>query len=106
MKISPPPDRLRLGYAPYITADALAHRNGLTAIPVADARAGDLGCLWGGQHIVVVRGKPTNGMVPTLEGNTTAPGNSGSQSNGGEVAENNRPISDFDAGIVARPNYS
>lgn len=97
--------RIRLGFAPFITADAQAGVNGLRAVPVAEARAGDLGCLWGGQHIVVVTGPPVDGYVPTLEGNTTAPGQSGSQSNGGCVAENRRAVSDFDQGIVARPTY-
>jgi hypothetical protein len=97
------PNRIRLGYAPYITADALAGANGLTAVPVEKARAGDLGSLWGGEHVVTVRGKPHGGMVPTREGNTSAA--NGSQSNGGEVADKERPIGDFDHGIVARPNY-
>jgi hypothetical protein len=98
------PSPIRLGYAPYITADALAGANGLTAVPVDHARAGDLGCLWGGEHVVTVRGAPRNGMVPTREGNTSA--SDGSQSNGGEVADKERPIGDFDRGIVARPNYA
>lgn len=97
------PNRIRLGYAPYITADALAGTNGLTAHPVADCQAGDLGSLWGGEHVVTVRGPVRGGMVPTREGNTSAA--NGSQSNGGEVADKERPISDFDQGIVARPGW-
>lgn len=97
------PNRIRLGYAPYITADALAHTNGLRAVPVAEAQAGDLGSLWGGEHVVTVRGPVRNGMVPTREGNTSAA--DGSQSNGGEVADKERPVGDFDSGIVARPEW-
>jgi len=97
------PNHQRLGYAPYITADALAHANGLRAVPVEKCQAGDLGSLWGGEHVVTVRGPARNGMVPTREGNTSAA--DGSQSNGGEVADKERPISDFDHGIVARPDW-
>lgn len=100
------PSRIRLGYAPYITADALAHQNGLKAVSVRKARPGDLGSLWGGEHVVTVREpvKPGDTMVKTIEGNTSA--SDGSQSNGGEVALKERSISDFDHGIVARPDWS
>ena len=37
------PNRIRLGYAPFISADALAHTNGLRAVPVGKCQAGDLG---------------------------------------------------------------
>lgn len=97
------PTRIRLGYAPYITADALAGRNGLTAVPASQAQPGDIACLWGGQHIEVIAEKPSNGSVRCLGGNTTA---GGKASNGGEVAENTRSLSDFDANIVARPNWA
>jgi hypothetical protein len=98
------PNRIRLGYAPYITADALVGTNGLTAVPVEKCQAGDLGSLWGGEHVVTVRGPVRNGMVPTREGNTSA--SDGSQSNGGEVADKERPVRDFDRGIVARPDWN
>jgi hypothetical protein len=97
------PSRIRLGYAPYITADALGHTNGLRAVRVEKCQAGDLGSLWNGEHVVTVRGPARNGMVPTREGNTSAA--DGSQSNGGEVADKERPIGDFDHGIVARPEW-
>jgi hypothetical protein len=99
------PARIRMGYAPYITADALAGANGFTAVPVTAARPGDVGCLWDGEHVVTVREpvKPGDTMVLTLEGNTSA--SDGSQSNGGEVAAKERPIGDFDHGIVARPSW-
>lgn len=96
------PNRIRLGYAPYITADARAGANGLTAVPADQARPGDIACLWGGQHIEVIAERPSGGSVRCLGGNTTA---GGKESNGGEVAENIRSLSDFDAGIVARPHY-
>jgi hypothetical protein len=98
------PSRIRLGYAGNILADALAGSNGLTAHPVSSCRAGDIGTLWGAEHIVTVRGLAHDGMVPTREGNTSA--SDGSQSNGGEVADKERPIGDFDRGIVARPDWS
>lgn len=100
------PTRIRMGYAPYVTADALVHTNGFTAVQVYAAAPGDVGCLWGGEHVVVVREPVKYGdtMVKTIEGNTSA--SDGSQSNGGEVALKERPISDFDHGIVARPDWS
>lgn len=96
------PTRIRLGYAPYITADALAGANGLTAVPANQARPGDLVCLWGGQHIEVVAGHPIAGSVECLGGNTSE---GGKDNNGGAVCLNHRSLSDFDAGIVARPSY-
>lgn len=96
------PTRIRLGFAPSITADALAGSNGLKAVRAQDARPGDIACLWGGHHIEVIAEKPVNGSVRCIGGNTTKGGQS---SNGGEVAENVRSLSDFDRGIVARPNW-
>jgi hypothetical protein len=100
------PSRIRFGYAPYITADALAGANGLTAVSVHNAQPGDVGALWNGEHVVTVRAavKPGDTMVKTREGNTSAA--DGSQANGGEVADKERPIGDFDRGIVARPDWS
>lgn len=100
------PNRIRLGYAPYITADALAHTNGLRAVPIQQAQAGDLGSLWNGEHVVTIREdvKPGDTMVKTREGNTSAA--DGSQSNGGQVADRERPIADFDHGIAARPDWA
>lgn len=97
--------RIRMGYAPYITADAVAGANGFTAVSVHNAQPGDVGCLWGGEHVVTVREavKPGDTMVKTIEGNTSA--SDGSQSNGGCVALKERPITDFDRGIVARPAW-
>lgn len=97
------PVRIRLGYAPYITSDALNGANGLTAVPAQNARPGDIACLWGGQHIEVVAERPSGGSCRMLGGNTSK---GGQESNGGEVAENTRSLSDFDRGIVARPNWN
>lgn len=97
------PSRIRLGYAPYITADAQAGRNGLTAVPFDAARPGDIITLWGGQHIEVVAERPNGDTVKTIGGNTSPEGGSGSQSNGGGVYERTRRRSDIDC--VARPNY-
>lgn len=101
------PVPIRLGYAGYIVEDALNHNNGLVATSVHSARPGDVGSLWGFEHIVTVRApvKPGDTMVKTREGNTS-PTSAGSQNNGGVVADKERPISDFDRGIVARPPWS
>lgn len=88
--------RIRLGYGPSIIADAKAGSNGLRAIPAAVADAGDCGTLWGGDHIVKIRGKVKNGLVPTWEGNTTANPGAGSENNGGYVEPKVRSASDFD----------
>lgn len=97
------PTRIRLAYAPYITADAKAGRNGLHAVPASQARPGDIACLWGGQHIEVIAGTPKDGKVACLGGNTST---SGKENNGGAVCLNTRSLADFDSGIVARPNYA
>jgi hypothetical protein len=100
------PTPIRFGYAPYITADALSGSNGLTAVSVRNAQPGDIGALWNGEHVVTVREavKAGDTTVKTREGNTSAA--DGSQSNGGEVADKERSLSDFDRGIVARPDWS
>lgn len=90
-----------LPYAPSITADAKANRNGLTAVPFSAARAGDLVTFWNGQHIgLVVR--VDGDELKTIEGNTSS-GNAGSQSNGGGVFPRTRKRSDVD--VIARPAY-
>jgi hypothetical protein len=97
------PNRIRMGYAPYITADAIGGNNGFHAVNIHDARPGDVVCLWGGQHVEVVAESPKGGTIRCLGGNT---GTSGKSNNGGEVCENTREISDIDSGIAARPNWS
>lgn len=99
------PSRIRLGYAGNITADAKAGANGMTAVSVHNAQPGDIGALYGAEHVVTVREavKPGDTMVKTREGNTSAA--DGSQTNGGEIADKERSVSDFDFGIVARPDW-
>lgn len=97
----------RIVYAPYIQADARNHRNGFRGWTVdpGRARAGDVGTLWNGEHVVLLRGKPNlrTGKVKTFEGNTSFA--DGSQSNGGCVARKVRNISDFDGfALVDYPN--
>lgn len=87
------PNLIRLGYCPSITADARAHANGLRAVSAADARPGDFVVLFNSGHVGMLR-KPVEGSkVPTVEGNTSF-GDTGSQSNGGCVAERVRSLSD------------
>jgi len=97
------PTRIRMGYAPYITADAKAGANGFKAVSIQNAKPGDVVCLWGGQHVEVVAEKPSGGSVRCTGGNTSQ---GGKYNNGGEVCENTRSISDIDAGIAARPNWN
>ena len=91
-----------MGYAPYITADAIGGNNGFHDVRAVDARPGDVVCLWGGSHIEVIAERPSGGTARCIGGNTS---NSGQSNNGGEVCENTRSLSDFDQGIVARPNW-
>jgi hypothetical protein len=46
-------------------------------------------------------GPTVNGMVHTVEGNTSS--STGSQNNGGGVYERRRPVSDV--AVIARPEY-
>lgn len=97
------PERIRLGFAPFITDDARAGRNGLTAVAASQARPGDIACLWGGDHIEVVAEPPAGGYVKCIGGNTSQ---GGKDNNGGGVYENTRSLADFDGGIVARPDWN
>lgn len=96
------PNRVRLGYHLYIKADAEAGVNGLTSVPLSQAKAGDIVC-FSFEHIALVaedyKGGPT---LSTIDGNTS-PNDSGSQNNGGGVYPKNRGIGDVIA--VARPDY-
>lgn len=89
------PSVIRFGYAPYITADAQAGRNGLRAVSAENARPGrTVLTYWGGQHIGVLATEVDgNGNFKAWEGNT---GKSGSQSNGGSVELQSRNVSDVD----------
>ena len=94
------PTRIRLGYTGYITADANANTNGLTAVPFSDARPGDI-VVYSFDHIGLVE-KVDGDLLYAIEGNTS-PGSSGSQSNGGGVFRRVRSRSDVVT--IARPNY-
>jgi hypothetical protein len=96
------PARIRLGYHGYIIADANAGANGLRAVPIAQAKPGDI-VAFNFAHIALVR-EPYDGSgyLETVEGNTS-PTTAGSQNNGGTVAAKRRPIGDV--AVIARPNY-
>ncbi len=98
------PERIRMGYAPNITVDAQAGRNGFRAVPINQARAGDVICLWGGEHIEVVRADYHGGGLILARGGNTSEG--GKSNNGGQVADNSREIGDVDGGIAARPAWA
>lgn len=100
------PARIRMGFAPYITADALAGRNGFTAVPAHLGRAGDVACIDNGHHIVTLRDDVSATVALTREGNTTPAPGSGDEYNGGGLFDRERPLSLFDAGIVARPAWA
>lgn len=85
------PERIRLGFHEYINEDARAGRNGfLRAVSVQDARPGDI-ATFSFKHIGLVVGPTKDGMIHTIDGNTSA--TDGSNNNGGEVAEHRRPVS-------------
>lgn len=92
----------RLGYHGFIIDDARAGRNGLRAVPVEEARPGDL-VAYDFAHIGVIVGRTEAGAVHTIEGNTS-PASGGSQNNGGGVYERRRPIGDV--AVIARPAYA
>lgn len=94
--------KIRWGYVPSIMADARAGANGLKVVTAAEARAGDLACLFGGTHVAMLRGKVTGSSVPTVEGNTS-PGSEGSQDNGGCVAIKTRSLAEV--ALFVRPDY-
>jgi hypothetical protein len=94
------PTLIRLGFDQYITADANAGTNGLTAVSFDNARPGD----------IVVYAFPHIGLVERVEGDTlhsiegnTSPGESGSQDNGGGVYRRTRRRTEVRT--IARPNY-
>jgi hypothetical protein len=85
------PERIRLGFDQYINEDAQAEKNGFErAVHVNDARPGDI-ATFNFRHIGLVVGATKNGMIHTIDGNTSA--TDGSNNNGGEVAEHRRPVS-------------
>jgi hypothetical protein len=94
------PNRIRLGYTGYITADANAHQNGLRAVSWEDARAGDI-VVYSFDHIGLVE-SVSGDTLTAIEGNTSST-SSGSQSNGGGVFRRTR--SRGDVVTIARPDY-
>ncbi|HTU15629.1 MAG TPA: CHAP domain-containing protein [Solirubrobacterales bacterium] len=93
---------IRLGFNEYIVADALAHRNGLVAVGFSEARAGDI-TVYTYPHIGLVDHLIDNDTIATQEGNTSAQGSGGSDSNGGGVYPRTR--SRGEVRCIARPNY-
>jgi hypothetical protein len=93
----------RVLYVPFIIADGRAGKNGFDRfVDARDVQLGDFVCMdFGGspvvgEHVGIARGGAyrigPNWFVPTIEGNTSS-SESGSQSNGGMVAERSRPVS-------------
>lgn len=93
------PIEIHLGLNTAIIADAQAHRNGLKAVPFAEARRGDI-VVYKFPHIGLVRGDSYGPNLPTVEGNTS-PSTSGSQFNGGCVARKVR--GQYEVAVIARP---
>ncbi len=58
---------------------------------VDNARRGDI-ATFDFHHIALVAGPTRNGMIHTIDGNTSA--SDGTNNNGGEVAEHRRPVSE------------
>jgi hypothetical protein len=85
------PQRIRLGLDTNINEDARAGRNGFErAVTVNEAKLGDT-ATFSFRHIALVAGPTKDGMIHTVDGNTSA--SNGSNNNGGEVAEHRRPVS-------------
>ncbi|MDR2985259.1 MAG: hypothetical protein LBV34_10500 [Nocardiopsaceae bacterium] len=86
------PERIRLGYDEYIIDDARAGRNGFErAVSAEQARPGDIATV-SFRHIGLVVGRTKDGLIHTIDGNTSA--SDGSNPNGGQVAEHRRPVSE------------
>lgn len=95
------PDRKRLALDIAINADAPGGRNGFErAVSVHEAQRGDI-VTFNFRHIGLVAGPTRNGMVHTIDGNTTA--SDGTNVHGGEVAEHRRPVSEVT--VVGRLHY-
>lgn len=95
------PDRKRLALDIAINADAAAGKNGFErAVSVSEAQRGDI-VTFNFRHIGLVAGPTRNGMVHTIDGNTTA--TDGTSVHGGEVAEHRRPVSEVT--VVGRLRY-
>jgi hypothetical protein len=84
------PQRIRLGLDTNINEDAHAGKNGFErAVSVNDAKPGDI-ATFSFRHIALVAGPTRNGLIHTIDGNSSA--SNGSNNNGGEVAEHKRSV--------------
>lgn len=81
-------------HAAFIRADAEAGRNGLEDINPLFATLGCIGTLFDGgdDHVIFVTGKARNGLVPTVEGNTSS---ALQDADGGIVETKERPVGEF-----------
>lgn len=91
-------------YTPNIVTWAHAGTH-FKAIAASQAKPGDLVVFdWspgtGADHVALALGPAVNGLIPTIEGNTSAT-NAGSQSNGGGIFKRSRPVGLV--AVVARP---
>lgn len=92
-------------YTPNLVAWANSGSN-FTRVAASSARPGDLvvfnfpGGSGVADHVGLARGPARNGVIPTVEGNTS-PTNGSSQSNGGGIYIRSRPLSLV--AVVARP---
>jgi hypothetical protein len=94
-------DRIRLGFDGFIVDDANAKKNGFEeAVSPHEAQPGDI-ATFTFHHIGLVVGPTKNGMIHTIDGNTSAA--NGLNPDGGEVAEHRRPV-DLVA-VVGRLRY-
>jgi hypothetical protein len=96
------PAPYRLASGSYIINDARRGENGLHLVQFGAIEKGDLLSYWNGEHIGIAAGRPINGVVHTVEGNTS-PSSAGSQYNGGCVAPKTKSASDIT--VAARPQW-
>ena len=84
--------RIRLGFHLHITDDARNGVNGFERdVDPVNAQPGDI-ATFHFEHIALVAKPSSDGMIHTIDGNTSA--TNGSNNNGGEVAAHSRPFSD------------
>jgi hypothetical protein len=79
-------------FAGNIHQDAINGNNNLHDVNPADAEPGDIVTFFGDEHIGLVREKSRNGMVLTVDGNTSS--DSGRESDGGIVEKKERSFGD------------
>jgi hypothetical protein len=84
------PQRIRLGFDLHVNDDARAGSNGFEReVSPSNARPGDI-ATFDFRHIALVAGPTKNGMIHTIDGNSSA--SNGTNNNGGEVAEHHRSV--------------